>query len=32
MIGYGTCHYKSEHSTQEGDWPLTGFSPNQSQI
>lgn len=27
MIGYGTYHYKSERSKQEGDWPLTGFSP-----
>jgi hypothetical protein len=27
MIGYGSYHYKSEHSNQEGDWPLTGFSP-----
>jgi hypothetical protein len=27
MIGYGTYHYKSERSSQEGDWPLTGFSP-----
>ncbi len=25
MIGYGSCHYKSERSSQEGDWPLTGF-------
>jgi hypothetical protein len=27
MIGYGSYHYKSERSSQEGDWPLTGFSP-----
>jgi hypothetical protein len=27
MIGYGSYHYKSDRSTQEGDWPLTGFSP-----
>ena len=27
MIGYGTYHYKSERSKQEGDWPLTAFSP-----
>jgi hypothetical protein len=26
MIGYGTFHYKSDRSTQEGDWPLTAFS------
>lgn len=31
LIGYGKYHYKSERSKQEGDWPLTGFSPrNQS--
>jgi len=27
MIGYGSYHYKSERSRQEGDWPLTAFSP-----
>jgi hypothetical protein len=27
MIGYGSFHYKSERSTQQGDWPLTAFSP-----
>lgn len=27
IIGYGSYHYKSERSTQEGDWPLTAFSP-----
>lgn len=27
MIGFGSYHYKSERSAQEGDWPLTGFSP-----
>lgn len=27
IIGYGQYHYKSERSSQEGDWPLTGFSP-----
>lgn len=27
IIGYGQYHYKSERSAQEGDWPLTGFSP-----
>ena len=27
MIGYGSFHYKSERSRQEGDWPLTAFSP-----
>ncbi len=32
MIGYGTYHYKSERSKQEGDWPLTGFSPRKQHI
>ena len=32
MIGYGSYHYKSERSKQEGDWPLTGFSPRKRYI
>jgi len=32
MIGYGSYHYKSDHSKQEGDWPLTGFSPRKQYI
>lgn len=32
MIGYGSYHYKSEKSRQEGDWPLTGFSPRKQYI
>ena len=32
MIGYGSYHYKSERSKQEGDWPLTGFSPRKQYI
>jgi hypothetical protein len=32
IIGYGTYHYKSERSTQEGDWPLVGFSPRKSAL
>ena len=32
MIGYGSCHYKSDRSKQEGDWPLTGFSPRKQYI
>jgi hypothetical protein len=32
MIGYGIFHYKSERSSQEGDWPLTGFSPRKQYI
>lgn len=27
IIGFGQYHYKSERSSQEGDWPLIGFSP-----
>ena len=27
IVGYGTFHYKSDRSKQEGDWPLAGFSP-----
>jgi hypothetical protein len=27
IVGFGQYHYKSERSTQEGDWPLVGFSP-----
>jgi hypothetical protein len=27
IVGFGQYHYKSERSSQEGDWPLTGFSP-----
>ncbi len=32
MIGYGTYHYKSEKSKQEGDWPLIAFSPRKQNI
>ncbi len=32
IIGFGQYHYKSERSTQEGDWPLTGFSPRKQNI
>ena len=32
MIGFGTYHYKSEHSSQEGDWPLTAFSPRAANL
>jgi hypothetical protein len=32
MIGYGSFHYKSDRSKQEGDWPLTGFSPRKQNI
>lgn len=32
MIGFGQYHYKSERSTQEGDWFLFGFSPRKAAI
>jgi hypothetical protein len=32
IIGFGQYHYKSERSTQEGDWPLIGFSPRKAAI
>ena len=32
IVGYGMYHYKSERSTQEGDWPLTGFSPRKQNL
>ena len=32
MIGYGTYHYKSDRSKQEGDWPLIAFSPRKQNI
>ncbi len=32
IIGFGNYHYKSERSTQEGDWFLVGFSPRKAAI
>src|SRR6185503_14543283 len=32
IVGFGQYHYKSERSTQEGDWPLTGFSPRKANL
>lgn len=32
MIGYGSYHYQSGKSKQEGNWPLTGFSPRKQYI
>jgi hypothetical protein len=32
IIGFGMYHYKSERSRQEGDWPLTGFSPRKQNL
>ena len=30
IIGFGKYHYKSERSSQEGDWPLVAFSPRKA--
>lgn len=32
MVGFGMYHYKSERSSQEGDWLLTGFSPRKNAL
>lgn len=32
IIGFGSYHYKSDRSKQEGDWPLIGFSPRKQQL
>ena len=32
IIGFGQYHYKSQRSTQEGDWPLIGFSPRKQNL
>lgn len=32
MIGFGKYHYKSERSSQEGDWPLIAFSPRKQAL
>jgi hypothetical protein len=32
IIGFGKYHYKSERSTQEGDWPLAAFSPRKQNL
>jgi hypothetical protein len=32
IIGFGQYHYKSERSSQEGDWLLTGFSPRKQNL
>lgn len=32
IIGFGSYHYKSDRSRQEGDWLLVGFSPRKSAI
>lgn len=32
IVGFGKYHYKSERSSQEGDWPLAGFSPRKQTL
>lgn len=32
IIGFGKYHYKSERSSQEGDWPLAAFSPRKQSL
>ena len=32
IVGFGKYHYKSERSSQEGDWFFTGFSPRKSAL
>ena len=32
IIGFGKYHYKSERSSQEGDWLKVGFSPRKAAI
>ncbi|HEY4493018.1 MAG TPA: DUF1801 domain-containing protein [Candidatus Paceibacterota bacterium] len=32
IVGFGMFHYKSARSSQEGDWPLVGFSPRKQNL
>jgi len=32
IVGFGMYHYKSQRSSQEGDWPLVGFSPRKQNL
>lgn len=32
MVGFGQYHYKSERSSQEGDWPIAAFSPRKQNL
>lgn len=32
IVGFGAYHYKSERSSQEGDWLLLGFSPRKANL
>ncbi len=32
IIGFGLYHYKSDRSSQEGDWPRIGLSPRKQSL
>lgn len=32
IIGFDMYHYKSERSSQEGDWPMVAFSPRKQNL
>lgn len=32
IVGFGQYHYKSDRSSQEGDWPLVAFSPRKANL
>lgn len=32
IVGFGQYHYKSERSSQEGDWMIAGFSPRKQNL
>ena len=32
IVGFGSYHYKSTRSKQEGDWYITGFSPRKQNL
>lgn len=32
IVGFGEYHYKSDRSSQEGDWMMTGFSPRKQNL
>lgn len=32
IVGFGKYHYKSQRSSQEGDWPMVGFSPRKQNL
>jgi len=32
IVGFGTYHYKSDRSRQEGDWLRVGFSPRKQNL